>query len=222
MPTAEWEARVADLWARLDDTEPGAFRDGIDALAAELPAGDPIAAFERGCAFDSTGHSDLAVPLYREALAGGVTGIRRRRSVIQLASSLRNVGQAEESVALLRAEREQPSDELDDAVAATLALALADTGREREAVSVAVAALAPHLPRYQRSMANYARLLVERDSAGLAGPGRLSGARSRAPGSPPPSARAPRSSAGRGRPAAAFAPPPGDWLRAAGPRSRPA
>jgi hypothetical protein len=41
-----------------------------------------------------------------------------------------------------------------------LALALADVGREREAVSVAVAALAPHLPRYQRSMANYARLLV--------------------------------------------------------------
>ncbi len=95
-----------------------------------------------------------------------MTGIRRRRAVIQLASSLRNVGQAEESVALLRAEREQPSDELDDAVAATLALALADTGREREAVSVAVAALAPHLPRYQRSMANYARLLVEEDPPG--------------------------------------------------------
>lgn len=33
----------------------------------------------------------------------------------------------------------------------------------REAVSVAVAALAPHLPRYQRSMANYAKLLVEPD-----------------------------------------------------------
>ena len=95
-----------------------------------------------------------------------MSGIRRRRSVIQLASSLRNVGQAEESVALLEAEREQPSDELDDAVAAVLALALADTGREREAVSVAVAALAPHLPRYQRSMANYARLLVEERRAG--------------------------------------------------------
>ena len=160
MPPTDWEHRVADLWARLDDTDPDAFRAAVDALAAELPAGDPVAAFERACAFDSTGHSDRAVPLYREALAGGLTGIRRRRSVIQLASSLRNVGQAEESVALLRAEREQPSDELDDAVAATLALALADTGREREAVSVAVAALAPHLPRYQRSMANYARLLL--------------------------------------------------------------
>lgn len=162
-PSADWEQRVAALWARLDDSEPDAFRAQVDALAAELPEDDPVAAFERACAFDSTGHSDRAVPLYRAALAGGVTGIRRRRSVIQLASSLRNVGQAEESVALLLAEREQPSDELDDAVAATLALALADTGRAREAVSVAVAALAPHLPRYQRSMANYARLLVEED-----------------------------------------------------------
>jgi hypothetical protein len=80
--------------------------------------------------------------------------------VIQLASSLRNLGQAAESLELLEAERRQPSDELDDAVSAVYALALADAGREREAVSVLLAALAPHLPRYQRSMANYARQLV--------------------------------------------------------------
>jgi hypothetical protein len=36
-----------------------------------------------------------------------------------------------------------------------------DTGREREAVSVALTALAPHLPRYQRSLANYARELSD-------------------------------------------------------------
>ncbi len=56
---------------------------------------------------------------------------------------------------------EAGSDHLDDAVRATLALALTDVGREREAVSLAIAALAPHLPRYQRSMANYARLLLD-------------------------------------------------------------
>ena len=42
-----------------------------------------------------------------------------------------------------------------------LALALADTGRERAGISAALAALAPHLARYQRSVATYARLLVE-------------------------------------------------------------
>lgn len=46
------------------------------------------------------------------------------------------------------------NDHLDDAVRAFLALALVDVGREREAVSLALAALAPHLPRYQRSLGN--------------------------------------------------------------------
>jgi hypothetical protein len=119
-----------------------------------------VAAFERASAQDSTGHSDLAVPLYQEALARHLDGIRRRRAVIQLASSLRNLGRAQESVELLTAERVPGSDGLDDAVDAFLALALADTGREREAASIALAALAPHLPRYQRSVANYARLLT--------------------------------------------------------------
>ena len=95
-----------------------------------------------------------------------MTGERRRRAVIQLASSLRNVGEAEESVALLRAELYERSDQLDDAVRAFLALALVDTGREREAVSLSLEALAPHLPRYQRSLANYARGLVEPESPG--------------------------------------------------------
>jgi tetratricopeptide (TPR) repeat protein len=157
----DWEERVAATWAALDDSEPQDFLAKIDALARERPDGDPIAAFERACAFDSTGSSDKAVPLYREALSRGLTGVRRRRTAIQLASSLRNLGQAEESVALLRTEQAATSDELDDAVAATLALALADTGHAREAVGVAVGALAKHLPRYNRSMANYARALRE-------------------------------------------------------------
>jgi hypothetical protein len=157
----DWEQRLAALWATIDEQNEEAFLSQMAALVGELPADDPVGIFERGASFDSTGHSDWAVPLYRQALALGLSGIRRRRAVIQMASSLRNLGHADESVALLRAEREVGSDELDDTVSAVLALALADTGHEREAVSVAVAALAPHLPQYQRSMANYARLLIE-------------------------------------------------------------
>jgi hypothetical protein len=157
----DWEKRVAEAWASIEDYEPEDFRALIEKLASELPEGDGVADFERACAFDSTGHSDKAVPLYRAALEAGLTGERRRRAVIQMSSSLRNVGRPQESVALLTAELEAGSDHLDDAVKATLALALTDVGREREAVSLAVGALAKHLPRYQRSMANYARLLVE-------------------------------------------------------------
>jgi Tetratrico peptide repeat len=162
----EWEQRVADAWASIEEYYDGReeeFRALIDKLAAELPDGSAIADFERACAWDSTGHSDKAVPLYRRALETGLTGIRRRRAVIQLSSSLRNVGQQEESVRLLTAEMAAGSDELDDAIRCVLALTLTDLGREREAVSLAVGALARHLPLYQRSMANYARLLVEPD-----------------------------------------------------------
>ena len=165
MTTAEWEQRVAAAWATAGEHDEAAFIALIDGLAAELPPGDPVGLFERGGARDSTGHSGQAVPLYRQALAAGLSGERRRRATIQLASSLRNLGRAAESVALLTEELRTGSDHLDDAVKTVLALALTDLGRAREAVSILVGALAPHLPRYQRAMANYARLLVESDPA---------------------------------------------------------
>lgn len=160
----DWEERVAAAWATFDDhaeTEAADFRAVIDALVAELPADSPLGPFEQACAWDSTGHSDKAVPLYREALARGLTGYKGRRAKIQMSSSLRNIGQADEGVKLLTPELDAPSDELDDAVRATLALCLSSLGRDREGLSLALGALAPHLPRYQRSMANYARALLE-------------------------------------------------------------
>ena len=160
----DWEQRLSALWASIDEYGEVEFVAAIEALAAELPVNSAVAAFERASSLDSTGQSDVEVPLYRQALAFGLEGIRRRRAVIQMASSLRNIGQATESVTLLTAEQNEASDELDDAVAATLALALVDTGREREAVSVALTALSSHMTRYRRSMANYAKLLIKHDN----------------------------------------------------------
>lgn len=160
----DWEDRVAAAWAAFDDypeKRAHAFRAVIDELVTELPDGSPLRPFEQACAWDSTGHSDRAVPLYREALARGLSGYRGRRARIQLASSLRNTGQAEEGVELLTPELDGPSDELDDAVRAVLALCLSSLGRDREGLSLVLGALAPHLPRYQRSMANYARALAD-------------------------------------------------------------
>ncbi|MET8164634.1 tetratricopeptide repeat protein [Streptomyces sp. NPDC005329] len=152
-------------WAGFDEypeERAAEFRAVIDKLTAELPEDSPLGSFERACAWDSTGHSDRAAPLYREALARGlseVSGYKGRRAKIQLASSLRNIGQAEEGVKLLTPELDAPSDELDDAVRACLALCLSSLGRDREGLSLVLGALAPHLPRYQRSMANYAKAL---------------------------------------------------------------
>jgi tetratricopeptide (TPR) repeat protein len=156
MDHEDWDRRLALLWQSIDDQSEDNFLAAMDELVAELPPDDPVGFFERASAFDSTGHPDQAVPLYRQALERGLTGQRRRRAVIQLASSLRNLGEAEESVALLIDELAAGSDDLDDAVRAFLALALTSVGREREAVSLALTALAPHLTRYNRSLAAYA------------------------------------------------------------------
>ncbi|MBV1944858.1 tetratricopeptide repeat protein [Streptomyces sp. BV129] len=163
----DWEERVAAAWAAFDtwpEDDAAGFRAVIDKLAAELPEGDPLALFERACAFDSTGHSADAVGLYRAALDGGLADAnpyKARRTKIQLASSLRNTGHAAQGVELLTPELDAHSDELDDAVRACLALCLSSLGRDREGLALVLGALAPHLPRYQRSMANYARALTD-------------------------------------------------------------
>ncbi|MFD5323288.1 tetratricopeptide repeat protein [Streptomyces sp. NPDC127092] len=168
--SSDWELRLAAAWAELDayENDPAGFRTRIAELAAERPDDDPVALFEQGAAHDSTGEPEQAVRLYRRALDGGLTGLRRRRAVIQLASSLRNLGRPDVSVELLTEERAIPADRLDAdetaltaAVDAFLALALADTGREREAASLALGALAPLLPRYNRSLAFYAKDLLK-------------------------------------------------------------
>jgi tetratricopeptide (TPR) repeat protein len=151
-----WEERVATLWSSLDKFEPAAFIAQLELLLAELEPGSAIALFERGAALDSTGQPALAVPLYEAALRTGLSGLRRRRAIIQLASSLRNLGNAQRAEEMLRAELQLPRDELTEAVRAFLALALVDLGREREAVAVSLQALSTYLPRYNRSLARYA------------------------------------------------------------------
>src|SRR5271168_4999317 len=110
-PNIDWESRISALWLSFDETSEADFIAQIEALSSERLPDDPIGLFERACAQDSTGHSDRAVPLYEAALAGGLLGIRRRRAVIQMASSLRNIGDFHQSIVLLEKELLNPSDE---------------------------------------------------------------------------------------------------------------
>ncbi|MEY9889037.1 tetratricopeptide (TPR) repeat protein [Catenulispora sp. MAP5-51] len=160
---ADVNRRVAALFAAIDDYDEERFIAEVDALAAELPEGDADAIFHRGCARDSWGHSDLAVPMYAEALEiGGLTGENRRRAIIQMSSSLRNIGRVEDALATLLKEKETGGeDHLSDALDCTIALCLSTLGRDREGLSLVLVALAKHLPRYNRSMANYGRVLLE-------------------------------------------------------------
>jgi hypothetical protein len=163
MATEAWEARVAALWERLDEMDRDAFVAAMRDLAAECDPDDPVALFEVGGAHDSTGYTEAAVGYYERAVKAGLTGVRRRRVSIQMASSLRETGRPEQALALIEEERARGSDAYDDALAMCEALTLAKLGRDREGLSVALIALAPHLPRYQRSTVNYARGLVGRD-----------------------------------------------------------
>jgi hypothetical protein len=67
----------------------------------------------------------------------------------------------------LVAEIDAMSDELDGAVRAFLALALADLGREREALAQSLTALSHYLPRYNRSLVRYALELAGNPASGL-------------------------------------------------------
>ena len=159
------ERRIADLWSAIDSFAPEAFVAQVESLVGLLPAGSPVRLFELGCAQDSTGHPELAVPLYRAALSAGLVGLRRRRATIQLASSLRNLGNPQQAEQLLAVEVNAATDELDGAVLAFLALALADLGREREALAHALTALSRYLPRYNGSLARYAGELTPEPSS---------------------------------------------------------
>ena len=75
MPVNEvdWERRMAAAWASIDQRSEAEFLALIEQLAAELPPESGVGSFERAASLDSTGHSDLAVPLYRQALDRGLT-----------------------------------------------------------------------------------------------------------------------------------------------------
>lgn len=160
MTTDDWDARVAAVWAAASELSDDDMLAAIDELAAEKGEMDAEAAFEAASVRDYLGLEPEAEPLYRRALELGLDDARHPQAVIQLASTLRNLGEADESVDLLTdwlAENEDH--ELADAAAAFLALSLASAGRPTEALAVALDTLAPHLSQYGASVASYAEEL---------------------------------------------------------------
>lgn len=159
MTSADWEARVAALWA--DEATSDAERiERMRALAAEAP--DPaIGHFELGGALDSAGHEAEADVEYAAATAAGLARLdpdRAAQLAIQHASTLRNLGRVDEAIAMLRDAPAHPS--VGAAHAVFLALALHSAGRHDEALRVAIEALEPTLPRYNRSVRAYAEALT--------------------------------------------------------------
>ncbi|MGP3536533.1 tetratricopeptide repeat protein [Microbacterium sp. RD1] len=160
--TDTWSARIAAVWDDPALSDSGRIA-AIDALAAERGPEDAVALYERAGARDSAGEEAEAEPLYRAAIRAGLPDELRTPATIQLASTLRNLGRTAEALAMLTAEADRVrGTEWSDAVAAFLALALVSAGRPETAVAIALQALAPHLPRYTRSVAAYAQEIADR------------------------------------------------------------
>lgn len=161
MTEHEWDARFDAFWADVDLDDAAAAHERLETLLAARGIGDARAAYERGSLHDSLGEEDEAVPLYREALASGLAGDLRTQATIQLASTLRNLGDASGAIALLRSVPED--DPLADGAQAFLALALFSDEKPTAALRTALQTLAPHLPRYTRAVGAYAGELRTRD-----------------------------------------------------------
>lgn len=160
MTTADWEARVAALWA--DETIDDQQRiERMRELAAAAPH-PALGAFELGGANDSGGREAEADVHYAAATAAGLADVdpaRAAQMVVQHASTLRNLGRIDEAIAMLRDAPEHPS--TGAAPKVFLALALHSAGRHDEALRVAIEAVEPTLPRYNRSVRAYAAALTD-------------------------------------------------------------
>jgi tetratricopeptide (TPR) repeat protein len=156
---SNWQARVDALWARFDATDADAFVSEMAALADEHADGDGRAAFELAGAHDSVGDEQAAERRYEEALALGLPPEQHAQLAVQYGSTLRNTGRLDDAIAVLSAAPTHPS--TGSAPRAFLALALHAAGRPDEALRVALEALEPTLPRYNRSLRAYAAALTE-------------------------------------------------------------
>jgi tetratricopeptide (TPR) repeat protein len=154
----QWETDVADLWARFDsfDREEGvaAMRE----LADACPADDGRAAFELAGMYDSMGFEAEAGAEYERALRLGLDEARHAQLAVQYGSTLRNLGRLDEAIAVLRAAPTHES--TGSAPRIVLARALHSAGCKDEALRVAIESQIDALPRYQRSMRDYAAALT--------------------------------------------------------------
>ncbi len=152
-PTQQWEAAVAQLWATADRDRPGAVLARARDLVAARPAGDAAALFELASAHDFVGEEEVAVGLYEHALDAGLDARRHDEAIIQLASSLRNVGRPADAVALL--DGSSVAHGLVSAVAGFRVLALYDLG-VASADEVSAASAAASGSPYGRAVSRYA------------------------------------------------------------------
>ena len=151
----EAEDEIAALW-ELSGAEARVER-GAELYAAH--PGDARIAYEYAGCHDSAGNEALAVPLYEEALAGGLSEPHRHLAQVQLASSLRNLGRVDEALRVIDDAAARHPESL--GVACFRALVRHDAGLPTRALADLLGAVAttstdPDVARYRRAITAYA------------------------------------------------------------------
>ncbi|WP_405217069.1 tetratricopeptide repeat protein [Agrococcus sp. Ld7] len=159
MSGTEWQLQVDALWARFDAADADEAIAAMRVLADAYPGTDGRAAFELAGMLDSHGFEHEAEREYERALALGLDAEQHAQLAVQYGSTLRNTGRLDDAIAVLEAAPTHPS--TGAAPRVFLALALHTAGRHDEAMRVVVEAIEPTLPRYNRSVRNYAAALTD-------------------------------------------------------------
>ena len=158
-----WDNRVAVLWESCGEKSEAEFLAAMQDLIDELGVDDPRRSYQRASALDYVGRESEAEPLYREAIGAGLDGVSRLdglRCRLQLASTLRNLGQAQDALAVLEAiNAESLKPEQRDWLDSFLALCQVSAGRERDGARTALLALSRHLTEYTETVPREARNL---------------------------------------------------------------
>ncbi len=164
---ADWDARVDAVWAAAADLGEAEVLRRIDELVAERGETDARAAFEAASARDYVGQEVEAAPLYRRALEVGLAEPHKSYAIIQLASTLRNLGEASEAIRMLEESGiTHPAHPQSSAANAFLALAHVTDGDPQKGAAIALHALAGTMTEYSRAIHAYADELTSTDSAG--------------------------------------------------------
>ena len=152
----ELETALALGESLIDDERYQEAIDHFENLAARHPENQYVVLHLAG-AYDSAGREEEAIAPYRAALAAGLNESEDLRARIQLASTLRNIGEFEEAVQILtQVCAENPEHR---AARAFLALALTSAGQGKRAVSELLDLMLTNpgpLEAYQRSLRWYA------------------------------------------------------------------
>lgn len=153
-----WNEQIETFWRSAEGKTAQNLREELEELLAKRPANDALVLFERASLHDYLGEEAQAVEPYRAAIATGLDPEKLDEARIQLASTLRNLGQAGHAVELLQ--MVEPSSHVYRDAQAFLALALHDAEEHAQALRVALQTLAPTLSLYGRSVHDYAKELA--------------------------------------------------------------